>query len=64
MHEFHYKYTDVKYDSGAKLLVIHADSFVYEIETMFMKIFIKARVCLILAIILKICGFVILLIKK
>ena len=46
MYEFHYKYIGTKYDNSAKLLFTDADSLVYEM--MFMKIFIKTRICLIL----------------
>ena len=46
MYEYHYKYIGTKYDNSVKLLFTDADSLVYEM--MFMKIFIKTRICLIL----------------
>ena len=33
MHEFHYDYMRLKYDSKVKLCYMDTDSFVYEIET-------------------------------
>ena len=53
MYDFNYKYIGVEYGSGAQLLFKDTDSLVYELrQTMFMKIFMRTGVCLILVTIL------------
>ena len=65
MYEIHYKYRTAKYGSGAKLLFTETDSLVFKLrQMMFMKIFMKARVSLILLIILGTLNFMIVSIKK
>lgn len=53
MYDFNYKYIGVEYGSGAQFLFKDTDSLVYELrQTMFMKIFMRTGVCLILVTIL------------
>ena len=63
-YEFHYKYIKRKF--SPYLLFTDTNSLVYEIEIkrMFMKIFMKIKICLIFVIIHRIQSFLILLIKK